>query len=188
MERDRTNTTHEEPADPRIACSDSHRDSKPSRATEARRDDATSSIGAPRRVGESDHQGARAGDTRRGGSRKATAVARLKGGASPSTWTRRTRPWNASTPDGRRRLHSSRPPIDARGVLRRRGTGGRGGGIHRRTPPACCPQGQPHPRLPRSASSRAGETGAIERYGTRPGCRNEERGLRPFPSPRSARA
>ena len=98
MDRDRTNTTHEEPADPRIACSDSRSDSRSSRAMKTGRHDATSSIGAPRRVGESDHQGARAGETRKDGSRKATAVARLKGGASPSKWTRRTRPWNASTP------------------------------------------------------------------------------------------
>lgn len=98
MDRDRTNTTHEDPADPRIACSDFRSGSRPARAKKAGRSDATSSIGAPRRAGESDHQGTRAGEARQGGFRKATAVARLKGGASASKWTRRTRPWNASTP------------------------------------------------------------------------------------------
>ena len=98
MDRTRTNTTLGTPADPRIACSDFRSDSKPTTTTSASRADETSPHGAPQRVGESDHQGARIRNARISGFLQATAAARLGGGASPSKWTRRTRPWNASTP------------------------------------------------------------------------------------------
>ena len=98
MDRTRTNTTNGNPNDPRTACSDFRSDSKPVTTTPAGRSDDPSQIGVPQRVGESDHQGARVRTARINGFRKATAAARLGGGASPSKWTRRTRPWNASTP------------------------------------------------------------------------------------------
>jgi hypothetical protein len=69
---------------------------------------------------------------------------------------------------GRRRPLSRRSTIGTRGVLRRRGTGGNGRGITGRTLPPRCPQRKPHPRLPRSGSSRVGETGSARAPRLRP--------------------
>ena len=70
--------------------------------------------------------------------------------------------------DGRRRPLSRRSTIGARGVLRRRGTGANARGIAGRTLQPRCLQRQPHPRLPRSGSSPAGETGSARDPRLRP--------------------
>ena len=73
-------TTDRKPSDYRIACSDYHSDSS----------------APPKRVRESDHQGAQSGCVQIGSIWSTTVVAPRTGGASRSKWTRKTRPWNAS--------------------------------------------------------------------------------------------
>jgi len=81
-------------SDPRITCFDSHADSKRAPTLQER-------------VGESNHQGAQSGIAQIGRVCSTTVAAPQAGGAFQSKWTRKTRPWNVSTPAT---VVASRPP------------------------------------------------------------------------------
>jgi hypothetical protein len=86
--------TSRDSSGPRIACFHSHADSK-----------RAPTLSEP--VGESNHQGAQSGFAQIGRVRSTTVAAPQAGGAFQSKWTRKTRPWNVSTPAT---VVASRPP------------------------------------------------------------------------------
>lgn len=96
MERELTTTETQSTSGIRIACSDLRSDSWEAQPMYAEAQAPVES--PPERVGRSDHQGARSGNPLSGSLPPTTAVGPQAGGASPSKWTRKTRPWNASTP------------------------------------------------------------------------------------------
>ena len=93
MDNELTTTTDQNSTDPRIACFDSRSNSKLTS-----QHSVSAQSGAPQRVGDSNHQGAPSGSAPIGRVCPTTVAAPQQGGASHSKWTRRTRPWNASTP------------------------------------------------------------------------------------------
>ena len=93
MDNELTKTADQNSTDPQIACFDSRSNSKLTS-----QHSAPVQSGAPQRVGDSNHQGAPSGSAPIGRVCPTTVAAPQQGGASHSKWTRRTRPWNASTP------------------------------------------------------------------------------------------
>ena len=91
-----TTTTKRNSSEARNACFDSRSDGVANQAHNTQR--RARMAATHKQVGESNQQGAQSGVSPIGRACTTTVTAPQQGGASPSRWTRKTRPWNASTP------------------------------------------------------------------------------------------